>query len=163
MGQVVGIGHGRQDADGFLRTVASLDVSVVVDVRTFFDLPSRPQFAPQALAVGLAGRGIRYRRIEVLSGFRDREGPDSDLRPSSRRPGGYEAHMRSGPFRAGLSAVIRETLSAQVALMCAERRCRCHRLLLEQELARNGITVASQWPAPQGLASPSAEAAARAA
>ncbi|WP_420792189.1 DUF488 family protein [Arthrobacter agilis] len=138
---IIGLGHGRRSTDSFTQLLRSLDASVLIDVRTYPDLPARPDFAPSVLGPALIRQGIRYRRIEVLSGAREHEclSVEHLLQETSDR--GFERHMQSKPFQAGLAAVIREAGHGRVALMCAERRCRCHRRLIEQALTAHGIPV----------------------
>lgn len=136
MNGLISIGHGRQKSETFISLLSQHKVSVVVDVRTFTNLPSRPDFAPTALARALAADNIRYRRIEVLSGLRERE-PERGMHGTHRSLlRGYERHMRSAPFQAGLEAVTRQAVTDRVAIMCAEQHpVRCHVVLLEQELS----------------------------
>lgn len=142
---IIGLGHGRRSLESFTHLLKSLDISVLIDVRTYTDLSRRTDFTPAFLGAALVHRGIRYRRIEVLSGSRDHEGLTTG-QPLERTNGrGFERHMHSKPFQAGLTAVIREAGHGRVALMCAERRCRCHRLLIEQALAAHGIPVAGPY------------------
>lgn len=137
----MGLGHGRRSMESFTHLLKSLDVSVLIDVRTYTDLPGRTDFAPASLGAALIYRGIRYRRIEVLSGSREHECLSVGHLLEGTSVRGFQRHMRSKPFQAGLAAVVREAGNGRVALMCAERRCRCHRRLIEQELIAQGVPV----------------------
>lgn len=140
--KIIGLGHGRRSMDSFTDLLESLDVSVLIDVRTYTDLVGRADFTPASLGASLIRRGIRYRRIEVLSGSREHECFTIGHLLEGTSVRGFQRHMRSKPFQAGLAAVIREVGNGRVALMCAERRCRCHRRLIEEALIAQGVPVA---------------------
>lgn len=115
---VIGLGHGYRSLDSFTGLLGSLGISVVIDVRTYTDLPARAQFSPASLTAALIRHDIRYRRIEVLSGSREHECLDAQHLIGVGCSNGYEGHMESRPFRAGLAAVVRRGHSPSRTDVC---------------------------------------------
>jgi len=58
------------------------------------------------------------------------------------RRGGYEAHMRSQAFRAGIERLLSLAEDGRVAIMCAERAPEgCHRRFIAAHLVSLGVRV----------------------
>jgi len=122
------LGHSSLPWEEFLALLREHGIDVVVDVRRFPTSRKHPQFTKEPLAQGLAEAGIRYEWLgEELGGY---------------RRGGYEAHMRSQTFRAGIERLLSLAEGGRVAIMCAERAPEgCHRRFIAAHLVSLGVRV----------------------
>jgi uncharacterized protein (DUF488 family) len=124
-------GHGTETAERTAALLAGAGVESLVDIRTVPGSRRHPQFARDALAEWLPAAGTGYRWEKRLGGFRKPGpgNPDTAWREDMFR--GYAEHMRSADFRSAMDAVLAESKSRLVAVMCSESLWwRCHRRLL---------------------------------
>jgi uncharacterized protein (DUF488 family) len=124
-------GHGTDPAERTVDILRAAGVSSLVDIRTAPGSRRNPQFARAALEEWLPAAGIAYRWEKRLGGFR-RPGPDNpDVVWREDMFRGYAEHMRSPDFLAAIDAVLAETETPQVTVMCSESLWwRCHRRLV---------------------------------
>lgn len=122
------MGHSNLPLEGFLELLKAWGIEVVADVRRFPTSRKHPHFSREALEPALREAGIGYVFLgEGLGGY---------------RRGGYEAHMKSKPFSAGLRTLERLAAQGKTAIMCAERDPRgCHRQFIAAALAARGFRV----------------------
>lgn len=136
------IGHSTRTFDAFAGLLEAHGLRQVADVRTLPRSRRLPHFGSEALAAGLAARGVGYRHFPALGGLR-RPRPDSvnaGWRNASFR--GYADHMQTPAFAAAVDALISWATSARTAVMCAEAVWwRCHRFLLADALLVRGVAV----------------------
>lgn len=101
-----------------------------------------PQWNREHVAAALPDRGIAYRHLPALGGFR-KPRPDS---PSTgwRNLGfrGYADHMATPGFARGLDELIRLAEAERAAFACTEALpSRCHRSLIADALTVRGVEV----------------------
>jgi len=124
------IGYQGATLEGLIESLASADVSVVVDTR---DTPHsrRPEFRPRSLESALSEVGIRYLSARAL-------GAPKDLRALAS--GDWDGFADG--YRERLS-LVREELEVLLPIVAAERVCllcfeadpdACHRSLLAHEI-----------------------------
>jgi len=136
------IGHSSQPFDAFVALLERHGVRRVADVRRFPGSRRHPQFGADALASGLAARGIGYAHLEALGGRRS-------VAPGSPNGGwenaafrGYADHMATASFAAGLAELEALAAAQPTAVMCAEALWwQCHRRLIADYMLVRGWTV----------------------
>jgi uncharacterized protein (DUF488 family) len=136
------IGHSTHTLDAFGVLLEGHGVRHVADVRRFPGSRRNPQFAREALADGLAARGIGYTHLEALGGRRS-------VVPGSHNGGwenaafrGYADHMATPAFADGLARLEALAEAAPTAVMCAEALWwHCHRRLVSDALVARGWAV----------------------
>ena len=101
--RVFTVGHSTHSLDELCRLLSTHDVGRVADVRRVPRSARHPQFRAEALAVELPARGIDYRHLPALGGWR-KPLPDSPNGAwESDQFRGYADHMtvhRDGRSRA---------------------------------------------------------------
>lgn len=136
------IGHSTHTFDELVALLAAHDIGLVADVRTVPKSQRHPHFHTDALARSLPQRGIGYRHLPRLGGWRRsrEDSPNGAWRNRSFR--GYADYAMSAEFAAGLGE-LRELASAhRTAMMCSEALWwRCHRRLVADRLVAAGVTV----------------------
>jgi len=141
------LGHSTHEFDELLTLLASHDITLLADVRTVPRSRRHPHFNADALARELPGRGLAYRHLPRLGGWRRPQtgSPNGAWRNESFR--GYADYAMGAEFAAGL-AELRELAAANhVATMCSEALWwRCHRRLIADRLLLSGDTVCHIGP-----------------
>jgi uncharacterized protein (DUF488 family) len=136
------IGHSTHTLDVFVGLLAAHEISLLVDVRTVPRSRRHPQFGTDALAQGLHGRGVMYRRCPALGGWRRSVAgsPNGGWRNESFR--GYADYAMSSEFAEGLAELREMASQRRTVMMCAEALWwRCHRRLIADRLVVIGDTV----------------------
>lgn len=125
---VTTVGTSDRTLDGFLAVLEAHGVELVVDVRSWPASRRHPQFARASLEPALAARGLAYEWLgRELGGLRQE---------------GYEAHMDSELFAAGLVRLIELATTRRAAVCCAERDPEhCHRRHIADVLVHRGWRV----------------------
>jgi uncharacterized protein (DUF488 family) len=124
-------GHGTESAERTVATLAGAGVVSLVDIRTAPGSRRNPQFARAAMEEWLPRAGIAYRWEKRMGGFRKPSAGNPDVAWHEDMFRGYAEHMRSAEFREAIAAVLGESESRQVAVMCSESLWwRCHRRLV---------------------------------
>lgn len=122
------LGTSTRSMREFLSLLASRGISQVADVRSFPTSRRYPHFSSQAFAAFLAEAGLGYAWFgKELGGYRQ---------------GGYEGHMGTPEFLAGLSRLEGWAARAPTAVVCAELLpWRCHRRFIARALEERGWQV----------------------
>jgi len=139
---VLTIGHSTQTWDDFRDLLRAHHVKRVVDVRSIPRSRHNPQFNRETLRTKLRSAGIGYVHLQKLGGLRHarRDSPNMGWRNTSFR--GFADYMQTSKFEAGLERLIKLAGQKRSAIMCAESvPWRCHRSLIADALAVNGIRV----------------------
>lgn len=125
--RVFTLGSSTRSAQEFLDLLARYHVEAIVDVRRF-PTSRFEHFIKENLPPLLEENGIAYFYLgEELGGYRSR---------------GYEAHMKSEEFEAGLARLQGVAQKKRVAIMCSERLpWRCHRRHIGRALQERGWEV----------------------
>ncbi len=139
------IGHGTRLLSEFVDLLRSVEVTLLVDVRTVPRSRTNPQYNQDALPAQLAGSGLRYEHIAALGGLRGRArnlAPEVNAFWQNDSFHNYADYAMSEGFREGL-AHLRELGHAQrCAVMCAETVWwRCHRRIITDYLLASGEAV----------------------
>lgn len=118
------LGSSTRSAQEFLDLLAHYQIEAIVDVRRF-PTSRFEHFIRENLTPLLQENGIAYLYLgEELGGYRS---------------GGYEAHMKSEEFEAGLAGLQALAQKKRVAIMCSERLpWRCHRRHIGRALQERG-------------------------
>jgi uncharacterized protein (DUF488 family) len=136
------IGHSNRSLPEFTELLLRAGVSAVADVRRFPQSRRNPRFEGTALAAALEKKGIVYRHLPALGGFREPTRPDSHPALDEPLLRGYAEHMDSPEFSVHLGRLEACALERSVAVLCAEADpSRCHRNLLSDALKRDGFQV----------------------
>ena len=123
--QAFTIGYAGRTFEAFVALLRQQDVEVIVDVRRF-PRSKYPEFRQEFLARELPKRGIAYRHIGELGGFR----------------GEYEKYMQSAAFDQGVQKLLALMERKRCCVMCMERNSvYCHRRFIGQYLVDRGIRV----------------------
>lgn len=140
------IGHSTRTLGEFVALVRQVDVTLLVDVRSFPRSRAMPQFNGDTLPDALATFGIGYQHLRALGGRRHhRRGappsPNLYWRVASFR--NYADYAETDEFRVGLARLRTLARDAQCAIMCAEAVWwRCHRRIITDYLLADGTHVA---------------------
>ncbi|HZP56272.1 MAG TPA: DUF488 domain-containing protein [Dehalococcoidia bacterium] len=136
------MGHSTRAFEALLDLLRAWGVDLLVDVRTAARSRRHPQFNAEALAEALPSRGIAYRRMPELGGWRRprADSPNTAWRNASFR--GYADYMQTPGFEVALADLMSLSTAHTLAVMCAEAvPWRCHRSLIADALAARGCDV----------------------
>jgi uncharacterized protein (DUF488 family) len=136
------IGHSTHSLDHLHELLATHGVTRVGDVRRVPRSARHPQFRAEALAAELPARGIDYRHLPALGGFRKpaADSPNGGWDNNAFR--GYADYALTDEFAQALDELCTLARDRPTAVMCAEALWwRCHRRLIADRLAANGWTV----------------------
>ena len=144
-GTILTIGHSTRTLTEFVALLRQVDVTLVVDVRSFPRSRAMPQFNGDTLPVSLAEHGIGYRHLRALGGRRHhRKGTPLSLNTYWRVMAfrNYADYAETDEFRAGLRALCELARDGRCAIMCAEAVWwRCHRRIITDYLLAGGTPV----------------------
>ncbi len=136
------VGHSTHSFDEFVALLAQHGITLVADIRAVPKSRRHPHFQADALARNLPDRGVAYRHLPRLGGWRraEADSPNGAWRNDSFR--GYADYAMGSEFAEGLTQ-LRELAAAQPsAMMCSEALWwRCHRRLVADRLVVGGDTV----------------------
>jgi uncharacterized protein (DUF488 family) len=139
------IGHGRRPLAEFVDLLRSVEVMLLVDVRTVPRSRANPQYNRDVLPESLAPFGIGYEHIAALGGLRGRVRevpPDVNAFWDNESFHNYADHAMSERFREGLSHLRELGRDRSCAIMCAETVWwRCHRRIITDYLLAAGERV----------------------
>lgn len=136
------VGHSTRTLDEFIQMLASFQIEVVADIRSYPGSKRYPHFNKEALEVSLPENGIAYIHFKDLGGRRK---PTADSHntgwehPAFRS---YADYMETGQFETAAKALEQLAGKKRVAFMCAEALWwRCHRSLVSDFLKHKGWMV----------------------
>lgn len=139
------IGHGTRPLRDFVDLLRSVDVALLIDVRTMPRSRTNPQYNREALPQSLQPLGIGYAHIASLGGLRGRA---RDVPPTlnafwdNDSFHNYADYAMSAAFRDGLSHLRKLGAARRCAIMCAETVWwRCHRRIIADYLLAAGDGV----------------------
>jgi uncharacterized protein (DUF488 family) len=139
------IGHGTRPLQDFVDLLRSVEVTLVVDVRTVPRSRTNPQYNRETLPISLEPFGIGYEHIAALGGLRGRA---RDV-PSTLNAfwdndsfHNYADYALSKSFRDGLSHLRKLGQAPRCVITCAETVWwRCHRRIIADYLLAAGERV----------------------
>ena len=141
------VGHSTHSLDRLCGLLAAHDVTRVADVRRVPRSARHPQFGGESLAAELPARGIDYRHLPALGGWRRPlpDSPNGGWENDAFR--GYADYALSAEFAAALDELSALARELPTAVMCAEGQWwRCHRRLIADRLLVAGWTVCHIGP-----------------
>jgi uncharacterized protein (DUF488 family) len=136
------IGHSTLSFEQLASLLETHRIQLVCDVRAMPRSRRHPQFSDDALARALPERGIAYRHLARLGGWRHarRDSPNMGWRNASFR--GYADYALTPEFAAALGELGTLARGQRTAIMCAEALWwRCHRRLISDRLLAAGWEV----------------------
>jgi uncharacterized protein (DUF488 family) len=140
--KVFTVGHSTHALDRLCELLDANGVARVADVRRVPRSARHPQFRAEALAAELPRRGIDYRHVPALGGFRKPlpDSPNGAWDNDAFR--GYADYALTAEFAAALDSLCALARDRPTAVMCAEALWwRCHRRLIADRLLTAGWTV----------------------
>jgi uncharacterized protein (DUF488 family) len=139
------IGHSTRTFAAFVALLRQVDVTLLVDVRSFPRSRTTPQFNGDTLPDALAAEGVGYRQLRALGGRRHhRKGAPPSLNMYWRVTAfrSYADYAETAEFRAGLDTLRALARADRCAIMCAEAVWwRCHRRIIADYLLADGRRV----------------------
>lgn len=139
------IGHGTRPIAEFVDLLRSVDVTLLVDVRTVPRSRTNPQYNRDSLPQTLTPLGIAYEHMAALGGLRGRErtvAPAVNAYWENESFHNYADYAMSERFREGLKHLRECGHAKRCAIMCAETVWwRCHRRIITDYLLAAGETV----------------------
>ena len=136
------VGHSTLSMEQFLKVLASFDIQLLVDVRSFPGSRRYPHFNRDNLRHSLSAAGVGYLHMPELGGRRKTR-PDSQnvaWRNESFR--GYADYMETVAFKEGIERLLQVAREQRTGIMCAEAVWwRCHRSLIADYLKAAGVVV----------------------
>jgi uncharacterized protein (DUF488 family) len=122
------LGTSTRSGEEFLDILRARGIARVCDVRSFPGSRRYPQFSREHLAASLREAGLDYVWLgNELGGYRKE---------------GYEAHMETEAFHAGLCELGRLAAEFPTAIVCAEALpWKCHRRYIARALEERGWDV----------------------
>lgn len=145
---VLTVGHSNHPLEAFLALLARHDIRALVDIRRFPGSRKHPHFNRDNLAAVLPGSGAEYHWLQALGGRRPKGRDDSPNRGLAN-PGfrNYADYMLTDDFREGVEKLLEVARRKRTAILCAEGLFwRCHRRLVSDFLAANGVAVQHIMP-----------------
>ncbi len=121
------IGHSNRSRDGFLKLLEEHKIQVVIDVRSF-PTSKVEHFKREHMEKWLPEYGLEYIWLgKELGGY---------------RRSGYEKHMRTKLFRAGITQLLEIAKIRRTCIMCMETNPKyCHRRFVSAYLERKGVKM----------------------
>jgi uncharacterized protein (DUF488 family) len=139
------VGHSTRTLAEFVSLLRFVDITMLVDVRSFPRSRTVPQFNGDTLPSSLAAEGIGYRHLRALGGRRHhRKGAPPSPNTYWRVPAfrNYADYAATDEFRAGLDALRELARNDRCAIMCAEAVWwRCHRRIIADYMLASGTGV----------------------
>ena len=139
------IGHSTRTLAELVALLRQVDVTLLVDVRSFPRSRTTPQFNQDTLPDALAAEGIGYRHLGAIGGRRHhRKGAPHSINLYWRVLAfrNYADYAETAEFRAGLAALRALARDDRCAIMCAEALWwRCHRRIITDYLLAGGTRV----------------------
>ncbi|WP_407177116.1 DUF488 family protein [Bradyrhizobium sp. STM 3562] len=139
------IGHGTRPLHEFVDLLRSVEVNLLVDVRTVPRSRTNPQYNRDTLPQSLMPLAIAYEHMAALGGLRGRErAVPAHLNGYWENESfhNYADYAMSKPFREGLRHLRERGHAQRCAVMCAETVWwRCHRRIITDYLLAAGETV----------------------
>ena len=139
------IGHGTRPLAEFIELLQSMEVTLLVDVRTLPRSRTNPQCNRDVLPASLAPFGVGYEHMAALGGLRGRERnvpPSVNAFWQNDSFHNYADYALGAPFREGLRHLRQHGRSQACAIMCAETVWwRCHRRIITDYLLASRETV----------------------
>jgi uncharacterized protein (DUF488 family) len=152
------VGHSNHSFTEFAELLEAHGVRLVADVRTVPKSRHNPQFNEARLARALEKRGIRYKRLEGLGGFRHAKKDSKNVGWHNASFRGYADYMAMDGFAEGLAALEALAEKRPTAVMCAEAvPWRCHRSLIADALTKRGwvaLDIMTKAPAKKHRLTP---------
>ncbi len=140
--EVFTVGHSTRTAEEFLAILKTLDIKLLVDVRSFPGSRRYPQFNKDALAELLAKEQIEYRHLPSLGGRRRPRADSKNIAWRNTSFRAYADHLESEEFKQGIKELLELARTKQTAIMCAEAVWwRCHRSIIADYLKSIGVVV----------------------
>lgn len=140
MPQLYTIGHSTRSIDEFIELLQTYDITQLVDIRSVPGSRRNPQYGQAALQQALGKRGITYRYMKNLGGWR--RGPSDEKNAGWRNASfrSYADYMQTSEFTTGVSELLSFASDTPTAIMCAEAvPWRCHRSLVADALVVRDI------------------------
>jgi uncharacterized protein (DUF488 family) len=145
---VLTIGHSNHPLNRFLALLAQHQIEALVDIRRFPGSRKHPHFNRDNLAAAVPKAGVEYHWLEALGGRRHKqrgESPNRGLENQGFR--NYADYMLTDEFREGVEKLLEVARQKRTAILCAEGLFwQCHRRLVSDFLAANGVTVQHIMP-----------------
>jgi uncharacterized protein (DUF488 family) len=139
------IGHSTRTLDEFIALLRQVDVTLLVDVRSFPRSRAMPHFNIDTFPDVLASDGIGYVHLRALGGRRHRPTGAPPSHNTYWRVAAFRAYAdyaETETFRAGLNELRRFAETNRCAIMCSEAVWwRCHRRIITDYLLANGTQV----------------------
>jgi uncharacterized protein (DUF488 family) len=136
------VGHSTHTLEEFVALLSAQEITLLCDVRTVPRSKRHPHVSTEALARSLPERGIEYRHLPGLGGWRHArpDSPNTAWRNAAFR--GYADYALSAQFADALGELCDLAVSRRTAIMCAEALWwRCHRRLIADRLLAAGWEV----------------------
>lgn len=129
------IGHSTHPVDVLIEMLASFDIKVLADIRSYPGSKRFPHYNKEALRKSVAEAGIEYIHYPDLGGKRS---ANSGSALSKHAPfASYKEHMETVAFETAVSELQQLALTTPIAYMCAEANWRhCHRSLVSDYLKK---------------------------
>ncbi|MBV8919565.1 DUF488 domain-containing protein [Bradyrhizobium sp.] len=139
------IGHGTRSLTDLVQLLRSVEVTLLVDVRTVPRSRTNPQYNRDSLPDSLAPFAIGYEHIAALGGLRGRlreVAQDVNAFWENESFHNYADYAMGATFRDGLSHLRALGRERRSAVMCAETVWwRCHRRIITDYLLAAGESV----------------------
>jgi uncharacterized protein (DUF488 family) len=139
------IGHSTRTLAEFVALLRQVDVTLLVDVRSFPRSRATPQFNGDTMPKILAAASIGYRHLRALGGRRHhRKSAPPSLNVYWRVAAfrNYADYAGTEEFRAALNGLSALARNNRCAIMCAEAVWwRCHRRIIADHLLAQGWRV----------------------
>jgi len=136
------VGHSTLPLEELLALLEGPGIQQLCDVRAVPRSRRHPQFSANSLALSLPDRGIAYRHLARLGGWRHAraDSPNTAWRNAAFR--GYADYALSDEFADVLRELCDLAIDRPTAIMCAEALWwRCHRRLIADRLLAAGWEV----------------------
>jgi uncharacterized protein (DUF488 family) len=139
------VGHSTRSVAELVELVDSVEVRIVVDVRTIPRSLRNPQFNRDTLPETLAAAHIGYEHLPALGGLRGKPaGVAADVNAfwTNQSFHNYADYAMGEAWRAGFLRLLEIGRKQRCAIMCAETVWwRCHRRIITDYLLSEGESV----------------------
>ncbi len=136
------IGHSTRTLEEFISILASFQIAILADIRSYPGSRRYPHFNNEDLQISLQRYNIQYKHFPNLGGRRKASKDSKNIAWKNEGFRGYADYMESDVFKKEIIHLEEIALQQATAYMCSEAVWwRCHRSLVSDFLKCEGWLV----------------------
>ena len=136
------IGHSTRTLEYFIEMLQSVDIKMLIDIRSFPGSKRYPHFNKENLELSMPANKIEYVHLRYLGGRRPVKKDSKNTGWKNAAFRGYADYMEGDDFKNGINELEAIAIKHRTAYMCSEAVWwRCHRSMVSDYLKLSGWKV----------------------